>query len=108
MRMKLSEPLGLSSGLKLNNRIAKAAMTEQLCKSGTPHGAYVRLYRAFVDGGVGVIITGNMMVDKEQKEHPRNVVIDDNSALPEFKQVAAICRGKVPLVAQLNHPGRQA
>jgi 2,4-dienoyl-CoA reductase-like NADH-dependent reductase (Old Yellow Enzyme family) len=105
--LKLADPLPLACGLVLENRLAKAAMTEQLAKDATPGERHRRLYQRFARGGVGLSITGNVMVHRDQREHPRNVVIDDQTPREALQAWAEDARG-CPLVAQLSHPGRQA
>lgn len=103
----LAEPLRLRSGLVLRNRIAKAAMTENLAdRDNQPTDRLERLYRRWADGGAGLLLTGNLMVDRRYLERSRNVVAD---ALVDRDRLAAYAAsaGDVPLLAQLNHPGRQ-
>lgn len=103
----LGEPLRLRSGLVLSNRIAKAAMTENLADADNqPTARLERLYRRWASGGAGLLVTGNLMVDRRYLERSRNVVAD---ALVDPARLAsyAASAGEVPLLAQLNHPGRQ-
>lgn len=51
----LFRPLVLPNGAIIPNRIAKAAMEENLKE-------LFRLYKAWAEGGAGLIITGNVMV----------------------------------------------
>ena len=51
----LVEPLRLPSGLTLSNRIAKAAMTENLADADNqPTERHERLYRRWAEGGSGL------------------------------------------------------
>ncbi len=103
----LADPLTLRSGLRLRNRIAKAAMTENLADADNqPTPELERLYAAWADGGAGLLLTGNLMVDRRYLERSRNVVAD---ALVDPARLAgyAASTGDVPTLAQLNHPGRQ-
>ncbi len=64
---KLSEPVRLPCGAVLPNRIAKAAMTEGLSAGDNRANArYVELYRRWGEGGAGLLITGNVLVDRWQ------------------------------------------
>jgi len=103
----LNESLTLPSGLVLPNRIAKAAMTENLADADNqPTGRHERLYRRWAEGGSGLLVTGNLMVDRRYLERSRNIVADrhlDVVRLGRMRQAA----GAVPMIAQLNHPGRQ-
>lgn len=106
----LSDPLVLACGLTLPNRIAKAAMTESVADPRT-HDASVRherLYRRFAQGGIGLSITGNVVLDRRHLERTGNVVVDarsDMGALARWAEAAQT--GGVPAIVQVSHPGRQ-
>lgn len=103
----LDQPLTLRSGLELPNRIAKAAMTENLADADNqPTERLQRLYATWARGGAGLLIAGNLMVDRRYLERSRNVVADAAVDPRRLADLAA-CTGDVPLLAQLNHPGRQ-
>ena len=104
--MHLAAPLTLACGLVLPNRLAKAAMTEQLAVDGEPNERLDRLTARFAAGGAGLLITGNVMVHRDHREHPRNVVVDARTSRPALARWARTADG-VPLVAQISHPGRQ-
>ncbi len=63
-------------------------MTEQLAPGGDPNERLHRLYARFAAGGAGMLLTGNVMVHREHREHPRNVVVDDRSSTAELKRWA--------------------
>lgn len=103
----LTRPIVLRSGLRLDNRLVKAAMTEGLADGhGDPSPWHDRLYRRWVASGLGAMITGNAMVDRRYLERARNVVIDPLTDDAAMRRWAAAC-SEVPTVVQLNHPGRQ-
>lgn len=105
----LEEPLTLPCGALLQNRIAKAAMSEHLAtRSQQPSAGLARLYHEWSKSGAGLLITGNVMVDPSHLESPRNVAIKPNSDVDAFRRwaEAGTDRGK-HLWMQLNHPGRQ-
>lgn len=106
----LHEPLRLPSGLVLPNRIMKAAMSEALADTRhSPDERLVRLYDRWSRGGYGLLITGNVMVDRAQLGEPRNVVIEDDRDLSALSRWAKSTHDAgVPIWAQLNHPGRQS
>ena len=103
----LAQTLTLPSGLTLPNRLVKAAMTENLADAANqPTGRHERLYRRWAEGGSGLLGTGNLMVDRRYLERSRNIVAGrhlDIVRLAPVRQAA----GPTPMVAQLNHPGRQ-
>jgi len=73
----LARPLRLPCGAELPNRLCKAAMTEGLADAwlrATPRLA--ALYRAWSEGGAGLLVTGNVQVDRNVLERPGNVAID--------------------------------
>src|SRR5689334_16058587 len=60
----LFTPLTLPNGAIIPNRLAKAAMEETLADAGQLPGPRIqRLYRRWAEGGAGLLITGNVMVD---------------------------------------------
>lgn len=81
-------------------------MTEQLASNGQPTAALERLYARFRDGGAGLVITGNAMIARKHREHPRNLVVDDETDAAALQRFAAACGPHA--VVQLSHPGRQA
>lgn len=108
----LDTPLTLPCGAVLANRLAKAAMTEGLATpDGVPTGALERLYGLWSDGGAGLLITGNVIIDKDHLERPGNVVIErePDAAMAEAlaRWAQAGTRGDNHLWAQISHGGRQ-
>lgn len=107
---RLRQPLTLPCGQVLSNRIAKAAMTEGLADARmNATAAHERLYGRWSRGGAGLLITGNVQVDRWDLERPGNVVIDgaaDREALARW--AAAGTAGGNQLWMQLSHAGRQA
>lgn len=105
----LDQPLPLPCGATLTNRIAKAAMTEGLADArdrSTP--GLNTLYRTWSEGGAGLLITGNVMIDRRFLERPGNVVIDDPGGEAQLRDWAAagtVCGNH--LWMQISHPGRQ-
>lgn len=106
----LHDPLPLPCGLILPNRIMKAAMSEALADSShAPDARLERLYRRWSRGGYGLLVTGNVMVDRTQLGEPGNVVIEDDRDLPALTRwVKSTHDAGTPIWAQLNHPGRQS
>ena len=104
------EPLELPNGSVLQNRIAKAAMEENMADAAHgPSAALMRLYRAWAEGGAGLILTGNVMIDRRAMTGPGGVVLEDESNFAAFRDWARIGQAKgAQMWLQLNHPGRQA
>lgn len=102
-------PLILPNGSRLPNRLAKAALEENLADEGQlPSPALWRLYRHWGIGGAGLIITGNVMIDGRAMTGPGGVVLEQDTPLEAFKTWAAASRQEGAQVwMQLSHPGRQ-
>jgi len=108
----LAQPLTLPCGAVLPNRLAKAAMTEGLADpAGVPTQELERLYGLWSDGGAGLLLTGNILIDGEHLERPGNVIIDRE---PDAHMQAALSRWATAatrngnhLWAQISHAGRQ-
>jgi len=106
----LSRTITLNAGTTLKNRLFKSAMSEQLGdNTHAPTEKLVRLYHTWAGGGVGLSITGNVMVDRSALGEPRNVVLDTASDLDKFKAWAAAGKqNNTQIWMQLNHPGKQS
>lgn len=105
----LFEPLRLPNGQVIPNRIAKASMEENLADADhAPSPALIQLYRSWAQGGAGLIITGNVMVDRHALTGPGGVVLESDRHLPRFHDWAQACRSEgAQAWLQINHPGRQ-
>jgi len=107
--LSLQQPYTLKNGTTIKNRLFKSAMSEQL--SDTQHDplpGLATLYHAWAQGGLGLSISGNLMVDRNALGEPRQVVLDEQSDLTLFRNWTR--QGTVNdthLWAQLNHPGKQ-
>ncbi|MGO9154688.1 NADH:flavin oxidoreductase/NADH oxidase family protein [Mycobacterium sp.] len=104
------DPLPLPCGQVLPNRLMKAAMSEALADSAhSPDTRLERLYRTWSQGGYGLLVTGNVMVDRTQLGEPGNVVIEDDRDLDALTRWSKSAHDAgVPIWVQLNHPGRQS
>ncbi|MFJ2991326.1 NADH:flavin oxidoreductase/NADH oxidase family protein [Pandoraea sp. NPDC087047] len=107
--MTLFTPLTLPNGTSIPNRIAKAAMEENMADAEhAPSDALLRLYDAWARGGAGLIITGNVMIDARAMTGPGGVVLEHDAHLARFRRWAQTARQNGAQVwMQLNHPGRQ-
>jgi 2,4-dienoyl-CoA reductase-like NADH-dependent reductase (Old Yellow Enzyme family) len=105
----LSKPLQLPCGSVLPNRLAKAAMSEHLAEWNNLPGAHLRrLYRRWSIGRTGLLISGNVMIDRVSMESVRNVALEEGDDLEPFRRWAAAGRASGSRFwLQLNHPGRQ-
>lgn len=108
--VSLFDPLRLPNGLVLSNRLVKAAMAEAMSEPLThaPGDAMIRLYERWAEGGVGMMLTGNVMVDARALTGPGGVVLDEHQDLAQFRRWAkAGQKGGGQIWMQINHPGRQ-
>ncbi|RDK10065.1 NADH:flavin oxidoreductase/NADH oxidase family protein [Cupriavidus lacunae] len=106
----LNQPLRLPNGSILRNRLAKSSMSETLGtydNHATPK--LVELYRRWAASGIGLLLTGNVMIDRRALGEPGNVVIEDESDLLILQQWARAATDQgAALWVQLNHPGKQS
>jgi len=107
---ELARPLPLGRGVTLKNRLVKSAMSEVLGtidNRATP--ALSTLYRRWAQGGIGLSITGNVMIDRRVLGEPNNVVLEDERDLEVFASWAqAGTENGCHCWMQLNHPGKQS
>jgi 2,4-dienoyl-CoA reductase-like NADH-dependent reductase (Old Yellow Enzyme family) len=112
MKNILAQSLTLPCGAVLSNRLSKAAMTEGLATArGLPTPELNRLYGLWSDGGAGMLLSGNIQIDRDHLERPGNVVIDrkPNKAMRTAlaSWAAAATRNGNHFWAQISHAGRQ-
>lgn len=119
---RLGAPLKFEfSGKTAPNRFMKAAMTERLSSwnpekfeaRGIPSQNLINVYRHWGEGGYGVILSGNTMIDYDQLEAMGNPIIPPNAPFSgkrfeAFKEMATQAKKEGSLfVTQVSHPGRQ-
>ncbi len=109
MTNPLARPLDLPCGATLSNRLAKAAMSEGLADSGNHSTPRLEtLYRRWAGSGAGLLLSGNIQVDRRHLERPNNVVIDDDSGRAQLARLAEAGTSQgAHFWAQLSHTGRQ-
>lgn len=107
---KLFEPLVLKNGVTIKNRLYKGAMSEGMGdKTHRPTEELVNAYKHWADGGIGMSLTGNVMVDRRYLGEPGNVVIEDDRDLDILTCWAdAGKRNGSHIWMQINHPGKQS
>ena len=65
-------------------------MSEHLATvTGRPTRRLVRLYGTWAQSGCGLLITGNVMVDRRAVAEPRQVVLQDEHDLQTFRAWAS-------------------
>ncbi|CAO1630266.1 unnamed protein product [Parajaminaea phylloscopi] len=113
----LASPVKLPCGRTAPHRLVKAPMAElQGPLGGGPLGdTELNMYREWAKGGWGIIITGNVAVDKAHLGTPWDVTLKrsiSSADKEQFRKYASACKGSGkdgPLaVVQLVHAGRQS
>ncbi|AXT56859.1 NADH:flavin oxidoreductase/NADH oxidase family protein [Aquimarina sp. AD1] len=105
----ISTGFKLPCGVTLSNRLVKSAMTERISNSKfEPTKGHERLYRDWSKTGAGLLITGNVVIDRKHLESAGNVCFDDEKMLPKLRSWAQ--EGKKNgnhIWVQISHSGRQ-
>lgn len=102
----------LPCGQIIKNRVCKAAMTERIAKGDNlAHEGHIKLYDTWSEGDVGILLTGNVQVDRRCIEGPANVVIDRSNYHLQIdtlkKWAEAGTKNNTQLWMQISHAGRQ-
>ena len=105
----LGQSLTLPNGQVVPNRLLKSAMSETIGPLDNRVPSTMKtLYGRWADGGIGLSVTGNVMIDRRALGEPGNVAIEDDRDLDELRLVAQAGKRNGGLIyVQLNHPGRQ-
>ncbi len=108
----LASPMSLPCGATLKNRLVKAAMTEGVADThNRATSRHATLYGRWSAGGAGMLLTGNVQVDRRYLERPGNVVIEgpqSPEALAALRAYAAAgTANDTHLWMQISHAGRQ-
>ncbi|KAI9787018.1 MAG: hypothetical protein M1816_007771 [Peltula sp. TS41687] len=118
----LAQPLHFEfSGQTAKNRIMKAPMAERMSSwdpkdinaRGIPPEGLVKVYQRWGEGGYGMIITGNIMLDPNHLVAPGDAVIASDAPFSgarfeAFRRLGAAGKANGSLMlAQVSHPGRQ-
>ncbi|MFC3094007.1 NADH:flavin oxidoreductase/NADH oxidase family protein [Alteromonas sediminis] len=99
----------LPCGKVVKNRLVKAAMEENLAEDNQLPGQQLfTLYHAWARGGVGMILTGNVMIDHLAMTGPGGLALERDTDLAPFQELAKKAKQNNTLaIMQINHPGRQ-
>ncbi|MDM8515135.1 NADH:flavin oxidoreductase/NADH oxidase family protein [Desulfobacterales bacterium HSG16] len=106
----LAQSLTLPCGAEIKNRLFKSAMSEIMgTKDHGPSEELSHLYSRWAEGGTGLLVTGNVMVDRNALGEPRNVVMDNEGDIDALSRWAESGKkNNTHIWVQLNHPGRQS
>jgi len=111
-------PLTLPNGTILPNRLAKAAMEENMAAPNHLPGEHIfQLYKTWAAGGAGLLITGNVMIDHRAMTGPGGIALEAETPLAPFITWAKAAKQQhsakhyikhdTKIWMQINHPGRQ-
>lgn len=101
----LDVPLALPCGAVMPNRLVKAPMEQMLAKfqGGKPNQELLRLYHAWAEGAWGMIVTGNVGVDRHYIGLMFDFVLPDPAKPKEvaayraaYQRWARVCTGRAP------------
>ncbi|MEW6205002.1 MAG: NADH:flavin oxidoreductase/NADH oxidase family protein [Pseudomonadota bacterium] len=114
--IELKQPFTLPCGVVVPNRLCKAAMTEGVANARLQATErHATLYKRWAEGGAGILITGNVLIDRNILERPGNVSIDpapehgDPEGMDALRAWAkAGTSNGNQLWMQISHAGRQS
>ena len=108
----LAKPLTLPCGAIIPNRLCKAAMTEGLADEyNRVTGGHYQLYETWSEGGAGLLISGNVQIDRRYLERPGNIAIDGNQSEEQLTRLKDLAKAGTKngnhFWVQIGHAGRQ-
>jgi 2,4-dienoyl-CoA reductase-like NADH-dependent reductase (Old Yellow Enzyme family) len=112
----IAQPLDLPCGLTLPNRLVKCPMQETLAQGpyfDPPIDTFKNLYTKWATSSYGLLITGQVQVDRRFLSIAGDVCTHERSLEPDvlnkWKQWAKIAQQDgTPCIVQLAHPGRMS
>ncbi len=102
-------PYIFPNGTEVKNRIVKASMEENMSNAQLlPSDELINLYDTWANGGTGLLLTGNVMIDRKAMTGPGGVVLEADTPIEKFQRWAkAAKQNNTKVWMQINHPGRQ-
>ncbi|QCK16288.1 NADH:flavin oxidoreductase/NADH oxidase family protein [Mangrovivirga cuniculi] len=109
MSIKLNSSITLPCGAVIKNRLVKSAMTERISDVDfSPTRGHERLYSDWSDTGAGLLISGNVVIDRNHLESAGNVCFDSEEMIPKLKKWSkAGTKNDNHFWVQISHSGRQ-
>lgn len=106
----IAQSYELKNGTVIKNRLLKSAMAESLGdRNGAPKPDLITLYQTWANGGIGISVTGNVMIDHRSKGGPADVILEDETNFEILQKWAvAATQNNTQCWVQLNHPGKQS
>lgn len=107
--MELFTPIKIGR-LTVPNRLVKSATQESMSgPEGEVTAAVVAFYRRLAQGGVGLIISGNIFHHWAGHNWPHQLGLDRDELIPGYRQLTAAVHEEGGLIfAQINDTGREA
>ena len=103
----LFEPITIGP-TTVKNRFVRSATGEWMANAdGTIQDRLIPMYEGLSAGGVGLIITGHMAVQKDWRCHPCQTGIWSDDHLDGLRQMAAARQNDARAVVQINSVGRK-
>ena len=104
--------LQLPCGQIIKNRFCKSAMTERVARNNNyANERHHKLYDIWSKSGAGILLTGNVQVDRRHMEGPSNVCIEESTyknQINELRQWSKLAeQNNSKLWMQISHAGRQ-
>lgn len=103
----LGQPLDLPCGVRLKNRMIKAAMSDSLGDGqGNATNAQMRLYERWAEGGAALSLIGEVQTSPYYPEKPGNLVLSADADTSALRSIAV--RGSAngaQIWPQLGHAG---
>ena len=103
----LFSPITVGS-LTLRNRLMRSATAERLAdpNNGAPLPKLAQLYRELAEGGIGLIVTGHVYVDRRGKAHPEMAALDNDALIPRWREIIAPAQAAgAKVMVQINYGG---
>lgn len=96
--------------IEVRNRFMRSATVECLAtKDGKVSERYTNLYTALARGGVGLIVTGNFIVQKNGISISGSIIIDNDDVITGLNELTSkVHEHGAKIIAQVNHTGRLA
>ncbi|MCX2743609.1 NADH:flavin oxidoreductase/NADH oxidase family protein [Mangrovivirga sp. M17] len=109
MSIKINSSIILPCGTVIENRLVKSAMTERISDVDfSPTIGHERLYSDWSETGAGLLITGNVVIDRNHLESAGNVCFDREEMIPKLKRWSkAGTKNGNHFWVQISHSGRQ-
>ncbi|EAL22203.1 hypothetical protein CNBC3410 [Cryptococcus deneoformans B-3501A] len=109
----ITDSLTLPNGIRVPNRLVKAAMAEGIgLGGGPPQPNHLRLYGQWAQGGWGMVISGNVQIDPKHLASPHDLTITPSTAdRVAYRRLASVVASNLEpplLIMQISHPGLQS